>query len=236
MSQAAIIEKRPRRGGRRTRDGAISTTLATKYLLLASAKGGVGKTTCARNIATAATLAGRRVAMIDLDQQRSLSKWWERRPDEAPQIDCFSANIDQIQDVLAAVGEYSLVVIDTPPAVEFFPEQIKALILRSDFILVPTGTTRDDTDSTIEFMEVVQGLAKPAAYVLCKVNRRARSLLDAKHRLAESGGRICPFEVPTYEDFAAAADIGVGIMEIKGAKGADDVSGVWTFVRKEIGL
>ena len=78
-------------------------------------------------------------------------------------------------------------------------------------------------------MEVVQGLAKPAAYVLCKVNRRARSLLDAKHRLAESGGRIRPFEIPTYEDFAAAADIGVGIMEIKGAKGADDVSGVVDF-------
>ena len=118
--------------------------LATKYLLLASAKAGVGKTTCARNIAAAATLAGRRVAMIDLDQQRSLSKWWERRPDEAPQIDCFSANIDQIQDVLAAVDGYSLVVIDTPPAVEFFPVQIKALDPRSILFScqpVPLGMT-----------------------------------------------------------------------------------------------
>jgi chromosome partitioning protein len=236
MSQTAVIEKKPRQSRQKVVAGNDAAAMAAKYLLLASAKGGVGKTTCARNIATAATLAGHRVAMIDLDQQRSLSKWWGRRPNEAPQIDCFSATTQQVNEVLTAAKGYDLIVIDTPPAVEFFPEQIKSLILRSDFVLVPTGTTRDDTDSTIEFMEVVQGLGKAAAYVLCKVNRRARSLLDAKHRLAESGGRICPFEIPTYEDFAAAADVGVGIMEIKGARGADDMSGVWTFLRKEIGL
>jgi Mrp family chromosome partitioning ATPase len=74
MSQTAVIEKKPRQSRQKVVAGNDAAAMAAKYLLLASAKGGVGKTTCARNIATAATLAGHRVAMIDLDQQRSLSK------------------------------------------------------------------------------------------------------------------------------------------------------------------
>lgn len=208
-----------------------------KRLLLASAKGGVGKTTCSRSLAVAAASAGLSVAVVDLDQQRSLQKWWERRPEAAPAMDCFGATMEDVEAVLKeADAGHDLVVIDTPPAVEFFPEQIKRLIHAADFILVPTGTSVDDTDSTIEFMSVVAGLRKPSAYLLCKVNRRAGSFNKAKQRLVESGRTICPFEIPTYEDFATVAELGVGITELKGAKGAEEMTGVWTYVKKELGL
>ena len=49
-------------------------------------KGGVGKTTLASALAVRASQEGR-VAMVDLDPQRSLIKWWKRRgPSDNPEI------------------------------------------------------------------------------------------------------------------------------------------------------
>jgi chromosome partitioning protein len=87
----------------------------------------------------------------------------------------------------------------------------------------------------IEFMGAIRKLGKPAAFVLTKVNRRAGSFLKAK-QLLSAAGRLCPMEVPLYEDIGFAAEVGVGVSEIKGARGVDDVTAVWTFVKQELGL
>lgn len=76
----------------------------------------------------------------------------------------------------------------------------------------------------------------PAAFVLTRVNRQARSLLEAKRRLAVAAGRTLPIEVPLFEDFNLSADSGAGIMEIRGASGADDIEALWLYVAKEMGL
>jgi chromosome partitioning protein len=47
--------------------------------MLAKVKGGVGATTMARELAAAAIGDGKSVALVDLDGQGSLTKWWNRR-------------------------------------------------------------------------------------------------------------------------------------------------------------
>ena len=49
-------------------------------LVLASPKGGSGKTTMARNLATAAVHHGLNVVTADLDPQATLTAWSRRRP------------------------------------------------------------------------------------------------------------------------------------------------------------
>jgi chromosome partitioning protein len=174
--------------------------------------------------------------MADMDKQRSLSEWWSRRPDQLVQISCLAADIADAESVIEAADGHDLLMIDTPTAVEEHPSAVKALLLSADFVLIPTGVSRDDTNSVSRWMELVVGLQRPAAFVLTRVNRRARSLLEAKRRLAVAAGRTLPIEVPLFEDFNLSADSGAGIMEIRGASGADDIEALWLYVAKEMGL
>src|SRR3546814_17605349 len=50
-----------------------------KTILVASSKGGVGKTTIATHLAAQAALSGKRTVLVDADPQRSSTRWAERR-------------------------------------------------------------------------------------------------------------------------------------------------------------
>ncbi len=52
-------------------------------VVVASQKGGAGKSTLARYLAAA---AGGGAALIDTDSQGSLTDWWNRRQAEAPAL------------------------------------------------------------------------------------------------------------------------------------------------------
>ena len=49
-----------------------------KILLICKLKGGAGATTTSRELAVAAVAAGLKVALIDLDGQGGLTRWWSR--------------------------------------------------------------------------------------------------------------------------------------------------------------
>src|SRR5450759_3558865 len=76
--------------------------------------GGSGKSTTAASVAVAAFQQGRRVFMLELDRQGTLSDWTEsRKADEGPDFERFDATaLDQALSMLKAEG-YDLVVIDT---------------------------------------------------------------------------------------------------------------------------
>ena len=50
-----------------------------KTILVASSKGGVGKSTLATHLAAHAALAGQRTVLVDADPQRSAARWAEKR-------------------------------------------------------------------------------------------------------------------------------------------------------------
>jgi chromosome partitioning protein len=109
--------------------------------------------------------------------------------------------------------------------------------MSADLILVPTGQSDDDLDSVCPWMRFVRKTktAGEAAFVLNRVKPRARSFTEAKAILVKDG-RVCPIEVPDYEDIAFTSSRGIGLLELKGGKGTEYVSGVWSFVKSEIGL
>ena len=88
-----------------------------QVIVLATQKGGSGKSTLARSIAAEMTGRGR-VAMLDLDPQGSLTKWWQRREADDLQLVTGLTRADQIAKAVDTLREqgFDWLIIDTPGA------------------------------------------------------------------------------------------------------------------------
>src|ERR1700712_3716869 len=106
-----------------------------RTLVLASQKGGVGKTTLAGHLAVMAEMqnAGP-VALIDTDPQGSLSSWWNERQAETPRF--ASVDIGNLANHLKDLAKagVKLAIIDTPPAVT---DTIRQVLAVADLVLIP---------------------------------------------------------------------------------------------------
>ena len=107
-----------------------------KVIVLASLKGGSGKTTLSGHLAVEAERAGAGpVALIDMDPQGSLSDWWNARKGETPRFaKVESQNLGAVLQRLRGSGIH-LAVIDTPAALT---QMISEGIAQADLVLVPT--------------------------------------------------------------------------------------------------
>jgi chromosome partitioning protein len=214
-------------------------TKRAKLLLLSSAKGGSTKTTTARNLAVAGAHAGLHVATIDLDLQATLTNWWQKRPDEAPKIDHYQVPMEDAEaalDEAVTDPDLDLVIVDTPPGVENHPSAMRGLIRRADFVLMPTTQGGPDLDSVIEWWShTVKREGRPSAFLLSRTKRTAKSYQEARQRLIKHGP-LCPFDCRDLEEVQRTHYNGLGILEVRGAAGRDDIQGVWDYVAREIGL
>ena len=127
-----------------------------------------------------------------------------------------------------------LIIVDTPPGLEQ-RARISELIRRADFVLVPTSQSTADIDSALEFMAATAALRAPSAFLLSRTNQRWGSYRMAKKQLNRAGS-LCPVDIRQLRDIEATHDYGLGINELGGAKGTDDMEAVWEFVRKAIGI
>ena len=233
---------RPQKSGKRKIDGNAAPSASGpkpyqfKRLVVTSPKGGSGKTGTTRNLAVAAVLDGYRVATVDLDPQGSLTRWWEKRPDEATSIDHFSAHIRDIAAVLNEVKDYDLVIFDTPTSVEEYLEEMKTLIVACDMALITTQETDDDLDSVLPWMDAVRKYQRNSSFLFNKIKPRTVMFTDARNRVVGNGYQACPVEVPDYTDIATAGNQGIGVLELRGAKGREHMAGVWGFIRSNLGL
>ena len=134
--------------------------MAGKLVLVCKLKGGAGATTTCRELAAAAMADGRSVALVDLDFQGSLTKWWNRRtaavaPDRAnPEL--LQVTAAQIPAVAAKLrGQYDLVLIDSPPSIH---ETIRAVAGAVDLALIPARPTTDDLDAVGPIARLLHGV------------------------------------------------------------------------------
>jgi chromosome partitioning protein len=210
-----------------------------RKLLISGSKGGIGKTGCSRIVGVAASLEGLRVALVDTDDQRSLSAWHTLRDESGyeglAKLDCFAMDISTAPDEIEKLTGYDLVIIDTPNAVQAYREAVIRLIALADFVLLPTGMTFDDRRSAIPWMAVMKHYGKEAAFVMNRVKRGTIAFRDAKKLLLKEG-RLCPVDIPDLEHIHSFADQGLSAVDIDNAKGRDDCIGLWHFVRNEMRL
>jgi chromosome partitioning protein len=205
-------------------------------IVMSSPKGGSGKTGTCRNLAVAAALDGFKVATVDFDPQTGLTNWWQKRPDEAANIDHYAADIADVDDILVDILDYDIVFFDTATSVEEHLAEMKRLLGPADLVLVPTQETDDDLDSVVPWMGVLRKFQPRSYFVFNRVQPRTKIFLDGRNRVLGTGHPLIPLEIPDYIDFKEAGRMGIGVLELHKAKGREQVSGLWQFVRANLGL
>jgi chromosome partitioning protein len=191
-------------------------------ILILSAKGGAGKTTVARELAVAGVLAGRQVALVDLDQQLGLTGWYGRREREMPRLVALPSNED-----LTELGEAGIeeLIVDLPPGM---PPMVPRLIAKADVVLVPVRATPDDLVAVTAAVRALAG--HPSwAFVLTQTPPRSR-LVDGSLRQLAALGRVAPVSLGNRQDYPAAAIEGKAAVEFAGTRSEDEVKQLRTYV------
>jgi chromosome partitioning protein len=201
-----------------------------KRIVCASPKGGSGKTTLARNLAASAAAMGLQVATADLDPQRTLTRWWNRRGKKERPITHYEVTYDDA-DALAEDGSIDpcdVVFMDTPPSVEANPEPIRRLLDAANFVVVPVRPSLDDAESAVPFMALLRRRKRPATFVLNAVKPRV-NIIAVKSYLVKAGD-LCPVEIGDRTDYMRGAEHGVGVADLGDHPGAREMAGVWSFI------
>src|SRR4051794_20704299 len=102
---------------------------AMTAIALLSFKGGVGKTTLALHLATAASDA----LIVDVDRQRSATGWWRSREVALPEL--VAGTAAEVGGAIKAT-ERAWIFVDTAPAID---ADARAVVEAVDFCLIQRG-------------------------------------------------------------------------------------------------
>ncbi|MGG5812483.1 ParA family protein [Falsiroseomonas sp. CW058] len=212
-----------------------------RVLVVASPKGGVGKSSLSRNILVSAVMAGFRVIGADLNPQQTLWKWHERREKmraSFPEVMTAPVTLGTLGDwrkTVALVEDYDLVVIDTPPSIETHYGVMINLCAAAHHVLVPCGATLDDVDSVTPWMRTLTAAKVPASFVMNRVNNRVNSFKTYQTKLL-AVGQLCPVAVPQIEDVHLSAAKGLAVPDLISRRHQETFDALWSYVAREVGL
>ncbi len=198
---------------------------------LVNQKGGSGKSTLTACLAVAACEAGERVFLIDMDPQKSLTKWGYRRHDKDLPVE--SVGAAKLGSALAALADrrVTLVLIDTPatdsPAAD-------AAMRSADLCLIPARPTIFDIWSSEVTRGKLKTLSKEYAFVLtqCPAMRESQRVSDGAAALEAMGGLLRPF-IGARVDYQEATREGRGVTEIDG-KAAEEMRQLWASLQRRL--
>ena len=203
-----------------------------RTLVLASQKGGVGKTTLAGHLAVMAEQSGEGpVALIDTDPQGSLAAWWNERKAEVPlfatvDVDGLAGHLQNLAD-----AGIQLAIIDTPPAVT---EMIRKVLKSADLVLIPTRPSPHDLRAVGTTVGLVEEADKRMVFVINGAAARAKIAGEAAVALSQHG-TVAPVTIFQRTDFAGSMIDGRTVQELDPhGRSADEIRALWKYVSTQL--
>jgi chromosome partitioning protein len=160
--------------------------------LVASSKGGCGKTTLVTQLATHWAQTGKQTAIIDADRQHSSLRWVGRRPENVPAVTAIEGSrkaFDRLPETIQRV------IVDTPAGVD--EKGLEPYLDKADVILVPVLPSHFDLDATLDFLSLLRAIprVKRGKLPVGLVGNRLKPWTNASQAAVAELGERAPFPV-----------------------------------------
>jgi len=205
-----------------------------RTIVLATQKGGSGKSTLAIGLAVAAMDDKHRVALVETDQQGTVSSWGRRRTLPEPRIERAGSSIE-IERALrqAERTDVTLALVDTPATNNALTASAIGV---ADLCLIPARPSPADIEAALPTLDIVRKLRKPFAFVLNQAPPRGYRLSEAAAALNSAGVLALPFIVQR-NDHQGALGAGFGVTEFAPeSKAADEIRRLWRWVWEKLSV
>lgn len=123
-------------------------------VLVASSKGGCGKSTLVTHLAAHYACEGENTAIIDTDRQASSFRWCARRPDAVPGVLALEGR--RASTFQRVPADTDRVLIDTPAGSG--ERELDPLMEAADVMLVPIQPSPFDFDASVDFVHMLAGI------------------------------------------------------------------------------
>jgi chromosome partitioning protein len=199
-----------------------------KTIVLASRKGGAGKTTLTGHLACEADRLGLGpVVVMDTDPMGSLSEWWNERKMETPVFvrpgaDGIAATLEELRGQGAR-----LVFIDTPPA---NTTDVSETLAAADLVVIPAQPSPHDLRAIRKTVEMASKARKPMIFVVNGAPKGARVTSEAAVALSQHG-TVSPVTVHQRVVFRTAMIDGRTAHDLEpGSAAADEIADLWGYI------
>jgi len=119
-----------------------------RTILVASSKGGAGKSTLSTNLAAHFAVDGKRTVLVDADKQHSAMRWCEKRAHLETAVLPIDGTLKNWQKQVPENAQ--IVIIDAPAGA--MGDDLDAYIEMADAVLVPVLPSMIDIEATVPFL------------------------------------------------------------------------------------
>lgn len=201
-----------------------------RAIVIASAKGGTGKSMITATLAARASKECR-CAIIDLEPQASVTLWWTFRgkPDN-PQLTP-SVSVASV-DISVEKQQFDIVFVDTPPCLL---DHIEDAVSVADFVLIPVRVSIFDLAAIRAVVSFAQQHNKPFAFLLNGTDPKWLEGTQSAIRNLQRFGPVIPKTIRHRTIYASSLTSGKTGPEGKDAKeakqAAAEIEAVWDWIK-----
>lgn len=200
-------------------------------IAVVNSKGGVGKTTLAASLAVRAARDYDRVAVVDMDPQKSAIDWWSRRgrTDNPTVFQAPDTAADAVESL--QLNGWDVVFFDTPPAFVAIMEEV---IDASDFVLIPVKPSMIDLIGTQDAVVRARGIGTDFLVVLNDCGPREKVAESARAFLLNHDVPIAETQIAHRVSHITGMTVGKSASEVDGGRdkaAASEIDRLWAEVK-----
>ncbi|MGC1550323.1 MAG: ParA family protein [Rhodanobacter sp.] len=183
-------------------------------VLVASSKGGCGKSTLVTQLASHWAQEGRHTAIVDADRQGSSYRWATLRPDNVPGVLAFEGGRKALDKL---PPDTARLLIDTPAGSH--ERELEPYLEQANVLLVPVLPSSFDLDATLGFLKHLQGISRikrgklPVALVGNRLKPWTNASQDAVAQLVEQSPFPVAAQVRDSQAYVLLTALGKGIFD-----------------------